>query len=394
MRRPTKLLALALALGGVGLAVAFAPQLRDSQALRRQVEGVLSDAVHRDVTVSEVVLDSRKGAVELRGIEVANPVGFESRTLMTADALRFDLSAEQLLGRQVVGDLRVTGLDVHVIKLDGLTNLHGLLTDSAAPESNVDLHVDLDVESPSIKFEDLDGGETVTLDEVRVLGRLSNRGGARQARLRLTAETLTVSSVRVFDVNADVTLAPGGVTVHELSLALRDRGQLRGHGTIDLPALDWDFELGATELGLASEVLPIVAALHPSSARWLALPEAQLEGKAQLQFDARGRGTSWETVRDSLTADGTLALHGLRLPANSTAAHVLALRGSQAATVPLPDAHGAFAIDAGRLSVTELRIGDRDVAQLLLRDQPLLGLVARRFGVDAIDIEVAKPVEP
>ena len=241
-----------------------------TDAARHAVERILSEAIHRTVTID--ALDVGAGDVTLRGVAVAEPEGFGDEPLLRADRIGLEVSLDELLDRKVVGNVRATGLTLRAVKLGGRTNLAGMIEPGHGPA--IDLHLDVVLEGSRVVLEDRDGGETLELRGVGIRMLLSNREAERRAEVSATVARLDLHGVEVRDVEVELIAHTEAVVVSRLSGTVAESGSITGSGRVELGDDGrWSFDLRAASVPLRDPVLEVITALFPRLRRRWAMDE-------------------------------------------------------------------------------------------------------------------------
>jgi uncharacterized protein involved in outer membrane biogenesis len=117
------LLVVVLAVVFVGVVL---PMLMNTEKGRTELAEVLGKAIHREVTLGDLDIGFFFSSVDAKDLVIMNPPGFPAGPFLRAGKLGFDAKLKRLLSGEVVGEATGSGLDVHVIRKGGKTNLEGI----------------------------------------------------------------------------------------------------------------------------------------------------------------------------------------------------------------------------------------------------------------------------
>ncbi len=367
-----------LALGGA-FAVAAHVWLRSDDA-RVRLERVLSQALHREVTIAELDVEATRGAVELRGVVVANPEGWDGPPLLEAERVRFGVDLDDALEGRLDGDVSASGLSLRLAKRDGVTNVHGMIRRGEPSAKPIDLALDLELEDAHVLLEDLDRGEQIELDGVELAVLLSNRAQVKDVALDMRVDALSVRGVGLRQIEIEAVGSDEAVVLRRVTARVGEHGRVDGSGALQLDErTTWASDLTATAVAIDDDLLPIVVAFYPPAAGVAAAPEGQTQGTLDARLHLEGAGTTWTAVEPSLSGTGAVTMHDVVLPEQSLAVTLAMLVGRQ----PGPWALGTTTIDVG--------IGEGWVTlQKVVNDgQEVLPPVTGRVGFrGALDLEV------
>lgn len=385
----------ALAWLGLGLVL---DRVLDEGRLARWGEARMSTSLNRDVGLEEVSLSVfPRPAVELTGLRVANPPGFETPALLRIERAQLQIALWPLLRREaVVEEVRLVGADVRLTALeDGRTN-YGDFVPAGEPTGPDDRDPPLRIRMEEIRVEDgafsygrAASGLELTVQGIAGRASLSRRDEARQLELDVRADTVGVDGL------------PGGRTAPPLSGRLAAEGRLADDRLI--------LDSGRVELGeLAVRVAGSVDSLSRPIRR-LALrveadsvdagalsrllgrsgggpegspPEerASVEGRLALDLDLRG---GWGPDRRP-EVDGLLRLRDGQL----TSSDGVGLADDLTAEVQvggdslvLAGLEGRF-LDGSLRSTGALRLDSARAWRLDLRASPVADRIAAARGVD------------
>jgi hypothetical protein len=363
-----------LMLGG-GAAVAAHAWLGSDDA-RHRLEIVLTRALHRDVTIAALDVETSRGAIELRGVVVGNPEGWEGPPTLQADRVRFDVDLEDALEGRLDGKVAASGLQLWIAKRDGATNLHGMVRQ----REPIDLNLDIALTDAHVLLEDLDREEQLQLDGVALSVLLSNREAVKDIALDLDVAALTVRGVGLQALEIEAVGSNEAVELRRVVARVGEQGRVEGAGSVQLDdATTWAIDLTATAVALDDDLLPIVVAFYPPAAGIAKAPEGRTQGSLDGTLRLEGAGTQWAAMKPTLKGNGAVTLRDIVLPEQSLAVSIGALVGRELE----PWVLGTTTVDVqiGEGWVTLLRVVN-DGAEVM---PPVTG----RVGLDgALDLEV------
>ncbi|WP_029898195.1 AsmA family protein [Desulfohalovibrio reitneri] len=228
-----KLLVAAGLLLVVVLALEFIPQALVAEAVRGRAVSALREALGLELTVEEVDLDLLPlPSVQLRGVRVANPEGFDTSPLLTVREAVLGLELRPLLRRKLdISEIRVEGLDLSLARnAEGRWNLPSPPPSAGSGGGDVDFQVErLSVSGSRVGLRM--GNATAELDDISLrAGTGSGDDYLLSARLRASPR-------------------PGSL-IRELS----GRLNLRGQGEADLR--NKTFRMDRSRLSMDVEVMP------------------------------------------------------------------------------------------------------------------------------------------
>lgn len=352
------------------LAVAFVlfglPMLANTEKGRAQLARVLGDGMHRNVAIGNLQIGFLFQKVVVEDFRVANPEGFPPGDLLRAGSVNFDASWRKLLDRQVQGSLMGSGLEFHLIRKGGKTNLDGMFGGAGqagrgtggepggggpgggeppvgkGPQAPpVDIDVGLKIDDSRLVIEDLDKNEKLVVEGVSLEMTLNNkRGGASDARLKIRVRSVDEKTLRLRDIELDAIQSGDWLDVSNLRAQLSSRGQIQGSGRVQVRGGEaWNAEFAAKEVAIDKEILPVVASMFPLMAK----AGDQLGGTFEGNFKLQGSGLVWEKIKPALLGDGKVALRGLNMPDTSLLGQIHKIAGGAGAVV-LKDAGAEFSV--------------------------------------------------
>jgi len=385
MLRILKWLVLVVILLIVGVFVVI-PLLMNTESGRRKVAQVLSRGLHRDVALKDMEIGMFFTSFGISGLTIANPEGFPPGNLISAESLSIDSNFRRILDGQVKGSVSGNGLEIHLIKKGGKTNLDGIggsketggpagpekPSPTGEPESGpaekepgssgkrgVTLDLSLDVTDSRLVIEDLDKGDKLVLDGVSIAMQFTNRAGAPDTGLKVRVAAIESGTMKVSDIEIDARQAGDWIDLEAIRAKLPGEGTLSGDGRVHLRGgNEWNAKLDAKRVTLGGDVAPFVASVYPIAAS----AGDQLSGVLDGTFELKGRGLSWEVMKPTLTGNSEVHLTELKLPAGSLLFQAAALAGRKGeSAIRLNDAGAVFGIADGWLSFSRLSASGDEV---------------------------------
>lgn len=362
----------------VVLVFVVVPLLANTEAGRKQVATVIGDALHRNVRLGGLDVGLFFSSLKIRDLAVDNPEGFPATPFVKAGSLQMDVAKKELLDRKVVGSVKGSGLQLHIVKKGGVTNLDGLggakkpseeggggtpgggeggkpgekaPGEPSAKAPAVDLHVTLDIDDSRLTIEDLDKKETLTVDGVSLSMVMSNRKGVTDANLKIRIRSIDQKELRLRDIELDAKQSGDWLDIPNLRAKLASAGTLEGSGRLQLRGGDaWNGKFDAKNVQLDREILPVVAGMFPFAAK----AEESVAGAFDASFDVNGHGLTWEAMKPTLLGTGNLALRGLKLGGGSLLGQVLGAAGIAGGDLEFKDAGAEFRVKEGWLDFNRL----------------------------------------
>lgn len=328
------------------------PLAASSDRGRRQIEGVLTSALHRSVTIGKLDVALFFRSWELKDLVIANPEGYPKASLFKADGLKLDASLSKVIDGQVQGKLTGEGLEVLLQRKGGGSNLDGLGgAKGGGAGEGPDLDLALELTDSKVTIEDLDKGEKLVLDGVGVWMQLTNRANQRNTGIRIKVDSIDRGGIHVRDLQLEAKESGGWLDLEKIEAHLAGQGQLKGNGKLQVQGGDaWQVKLDAANVKLTEDLMPIVGALYPLAAR----AEGQADGQLDASFDVRGNGLTWALMKPSLVGKGRILLTGLNLPAGSVIAKLGEFAGRPAGGVQIKDAGADFGLGQGWIAFNRL----------------------------------------
>lgn len=348
------------------------PMLANTEGGRRQIASVLGKALDREVTLGGLEVGFFYSSVAVKRLEIMNPEGFPPGPFLRAGELDLDVRYRRLLDGQVVGGLKGSGLDVHIIRKGGRTNLEGIgggkeaggpppREGEPAPEEppaprqetkqGPDLDLTLELLDAKVTIDDLDKGEKLVVEGVSVEMRLSNRSGVGDAGMKIRVREIDQDGLKITDLEIDAKQAGEWLDLEKLRANLPGQGRLKGDGRLQVRGGDaWTVKLAAESVGLNEDVLPVASVLFPPVAH----AKGQTTGRLDATFDVQGRGLTWKAMKPTLSGLGSVKLSGLGLPSDSLLAQVAKFAGRAENAIQLNDAGAQFDLKDGWLRFNRL----------------------------------------
>jgi hypothetical protein len=332
---------------------------------RARLEAILSDALGRDVSIGALDVDVTAGVVELRDVTVANPEAVPGPPFLRAGRLRLEISLQELLGRRLVGRLQARDVDLRIVRFVDGTNLEGLLPTPAQrrpdrPPPQVQL--DYEVEDGRILLEDLERAQQLSLDGVRIDGRVSNRDRTPLADARVAVDRIELGHVRLRSVELLARASEQGVALPSLRGIVGEAGRMSGSGHLDLRGGNaWSFELGAEDVALDEDITPIVQRFVPVLVA-AATADEPAAGVVGAELRLAGRGLAWESIAPTLEGAGRLTVRDLVVPADAVLVSLGTLAGREAGPWAVGEASASFAIDDGWIELSRLEVDEEAIS--------------------------------
>lgn len=297
--------------------------------LRSEIEGALSDALGRDVRITDYEVDPR-GHVTLTGVDIGNPDGWDGAPLLHAPKLDLDVALGELLDREIAGVLTAEGVELRIVREGGVTNLHGLLRPSKGEgEQSVDLHLDVAIVGARVTIEDRDRDNTFVLEDVDVRVLVANRSDASSASATVHIAQIDLRGVPMKDVSMVVKKVGSDIAIDDLKATVGSEGTLTGSAKLLLAEdRDWSAQVELVDVDLDADVRRVVAAVYPPLVSTVEQTAATGSIGATLSLGATG--VHWAQVKPTLAGTGTLRLHDVVLPKGSLLLTLAGLIGRDA----------------------------------------------------------------
>ncbi|MEM7156069.1 MAG: AsmA-like C-terminal region-containing protein [Myxococcota bacterium] len=327
----------------VGLAVLMLPRWLSGDLSRERLEAILSEALDRTVTIESVELAEDAPVVELRGVRVAQPDGLEDpeqRPLLHAARVRLEASVEDLLEGHVIGLASVEDVTVVVLERGGETSVHGLgrrrkpAGETKPKRSDRTLDLELELQSASVHYVDLDREEAVALDEIDLRAHLGQRSGnegvERDALATLNAASLTLHDIEFTQLMAQVRLRDRALEVVRVQATVGE-GTLSGHAKLlppeDGKSRDWSVSLDLADTNLDGPLRDIAALTAPWIVRATGADGAATTGKLSAHIEAEGHGLRLRSILPSLRGSASLRLRDVVVPPGTMLADLATMVG-------------------------------------------------------------------
>ena len=356
------------------LAVVFGgPYILSSEPGRKQIESILTQALHRPVAIGKLNVGMFYSSMELKELAIANPEGYPKASFFKAGGLKLDASLSKVLEGEVQGSLKGKGLEVLIQRKGGGSNLDGLggakkggegepgeapkPSEPKEPEKTPeakkgpDLDLALDLTDSRVTIEDLDKGEKLVLEGVSLSMQLTNRADQRNTGIKIRVDSLDRGGIHVRDLQLDAKESGGWLDLEKIEAQLAGQGQIKGTGRLQVKGGDaWEAKLNAVGVKLTDDLMPVVGALYPLAAK----AEGQADGQLDASFDVRGNGLTWEAMKPSLLGKGQVLLTGLNLPPGSVVAKLAEFAGRSPGAVQIMDAGADFGLSQGWIAFNRL----------------------------------------
>lgn len=323
---------------------------------RERLAAILGESLGRPVEIGALQVDG-DGTVGLRDVVVGNAEGWDGAPLFRAGSIDIDVALEQLLDRELVGQVEAHAIDLHVIKRDGRLNLAGLVPARGGGGAPIDLHLDLAIHAATVTLDDLDRDEHLVLEGVDVRVLLSNRDGARRAEAEVEISRMELHGLALEQLEFTARVDDAEVVLSGLHARLGEHGRIDGAGQLFLHGeRGWSFVLDASDVDLDGDVRRIVQALYPPIAAGADAVGAS--GRVAAHVELGGSGLHWDRIRPSLAGSGRLTLLDLRLPASSLLLEVVALAGRPPGPFSLASLAIEFTIAEGWIGLGQVSATD------------------------------------
>jgi uncharacterized protein involved in outer membrane biogenesis len=330
------------------------PLMANTEAGREKVADVLGRALGRDVAIGGLDIGWFFSSVDVEDLSIANPEGYPEGSFLKAGSLALDTKFGRLVDGQIEGGLKGKGLDVHIIKQGGGTNLDGLTKGGEEEKEQgegPDLDLTLELADSRLRVTDLDKKEEIVIDGVGLTMRLTNRAGASDVGLKLRVASIDTGTLVVRELKIDARQAGDYLDLESLTAMLPGQGKLNGSGRMRVRGGDdWNVQLDADRVGIESDMMPLVSAMYP----FASAAGGQADGTLGAHFEVKGKGLTWEAMKPTLEGTGKVTLTDLKLPGDSVLALAAQLAGKAGGAIKLHDAGAQFAIRNGWLQFNRL----------------------------------------
>jgi len=378
------------------------PLLASTDAGRKQLARLMSNAFDREVTIGGLDVKLFWRGIDVADLRIANPEGYPDGSMIEARELHMDASLKKLIGGTLKSGLSGNGLKLHIIKKDGKTNLDGFVSSKKAETGEQgkipDMDLSLDLSGGQLVIEDLDKGERLDVTGVSTKMRLTNMSDVTTAGLTITVASVDNKTLRVRDLVLDSKLNGDFLEITELSAILPGKGTLGGSGRMRVrEGGDWTLNLEMKNVGIDGDMMPFVASVYPLAAT----AGGQVDGILGGAFQLKGRGLTWEAIKPNLAGTGKVTLRNLKLPQQSIVSQLVSLAGGGSNGLAFNAAGAEFRIADGWLHFNRLSASGQqrfDLAGKVSLDKQLaleydLMPLVKRFGGGKTYKEAAKLVE-
>ena len=331
------------------------PLMANTEAGRAQVARILGRALGRDVAIGGLDVGWFLSSVDVEDLSIANPEGYPEGSFLEAGSLALDSKFKRILDGEIKGGLTGKGLDVHIIKKGDGTNLDGLAKGGDEEKQDEgegpDLDLTLELTDSRLRVTDLDKNEEIVIDGVGLLMQLTNRAGASNVGLKLRVASIDTGTLVVRELEIDARQAGDYLDLESLRALLPGKGKLTGSGRMRVRGGDdWAVKLDADEVGLESDMMPLVSAMYP----FASTASGQADGTLGAHFEVKGKGLTWEAMKPTLDGTGKVTLTDLSLPESSVLALAAQLAGKPAGAIRLNNAGAQFGIRNGWMQFNRL----------------------------------------
>jgi uncharacterized protein involved in outer membrane biogenesis len=334
------------------------PMLVSTEQGREKLAEVLSESLHREVTIGDLDVGLFFSSIEVSDLRIANPPGYPEGAFLEARRLDLDAGFRRLLGGVVEGSLEGDGLKVHVIRKGDGSNLDGFGGERKKEEKPdkegkppPDLDLRLDLKDSTLTIENLDKNEKVVVEGVGCEMRLTNREGQSDATMKLRIRSLDQKTLKVTDIEMDARQAGDFLDVEKVRAKLQGTGTLDGSGRMRVRGGDdWNAKLDVSDVGIDEDLMPVLATIYPFAAN----AQGQMTGAFSGSFDLRGNGLTWEAMKPTLAGNGRATLSGMSFPAESLLVLLISQAGGPSKTVNVNNAGAEFRLADGWVEFNRL----------------------------------------
>jgi len=363
IRRLLKIFAVLAVLVVLGVGFGL-PAYYSTETGAKKTAEQIGKALGRQVEIGKLDIGWFFLSLDLEKLRVSNPEGWPEGDLLRADSFELDTKFQEIVTGVMKGSAKGSGLRVHILKRGDETNLDGLARpDEDADEDrqgDVELDLSLDLEDSTLVIEDLDKNEKLVVDGVSASLRLTNRDRKRDLGLKIRIAQIERGGLQVRDIELDARQDGDFLQLEKLAALLPGRGRLAGTGALRVRGGDeWNASLKASEVGVTSDMVPLVSTVYPLAAA----AGGQIDGVLDATFDLRGRGLTWQAMKPTLAGDAEVRLTGLSLGSQSLVGLIttVAGRGEGQGPLALNDAGAVFRIENGWLHFNRLSASGDEV---------------------------------
>ncbi len=338
----------------VVIALVGLPLLANTERGRKELAGVLGDALGRKVEISGLSVGLFWSSVKVQGFSLANPPGYPEGSLLLAHELGLDIGLRTILKGKIEGSVKGTGFDIRILQKGDGSNMDGLAKKQAERTDEgggPDLHITVAIDNSALSIENLDTGEKLALQGVSLDLVLSNRDRQQDAAVKIKVGSIDRGAIRLRDLDIDAVKAGDRLALRSLTAKLAGAGTVAGKGSLETGGGNaWSIEFDATAVRIDQEIMPVVASMFPPAASAGGQFAGILEGKFKLE----GKGLAWEAAKPTLKGGGDLRLKEMALPDTSLLAQLAELAGRSKGGFSLNDAGATFTLGDGWLSFSRL----------------------------------------
>jgi|GEM_PF-1916483 len=337
----------------VGVAAWFVlPRLLDSDAVRREIEARLSEALNREVTIETLHVDADQTAVTLGGVTIADPPELGDGALLQAEEVRLDVGLDALRHGAIEGTLSAAGVVVRVVRVGKTTNVHGL--GRGAPKGDrkpVPLALAVELSDSRVELVDRDADETLALDGVGLRAVIGADAGEREAGVSLQIDEASIDTLTLRDIALQGRFENDGLALSRLTARLGDQARLEGSGRVGLGAAgkptDWTVSAALTDAAIDADLVPLAVMVYPPLAKLdqsvQRSPEAQW-GRLSLDVTLSGTGMTWPALRPTLAGEGRIALADVLIVPDTLVGSLAIAVGHQTGTLKLQRGTAEFTL--------------------------------------------------
>lgn len=344
---------------GVGLIVVLGiaawivlPRLLDSDAVRREIEARLSEALDREVTIETLDVDADQAAVTLGGVRIADPPAFGDGALLEAERVRLDVGLDALRHGAIEGTLHASGVTVRVVRVGQTTNVHGLGRGKPKGDREpIPLALAVELSDSRVELVDRDAGETLTLDGVGLQAVVGADAGEREAGVNLQIAEASIDALTLREIAIQGQLEDDGLSVSRVTARLGDQARFAGSGRLALgPAgkrADWSVTASLSDAAIDADLVPIAVMVYPPLAKLGDAIEQSPDtewGRLSLEVTLRGTGITWPALRPTLVGEGEISLADVLIPPDTLVGRLAVVAGHESGTLRLRRGTATFSL--------------------------------------------------
>ena len=328
------------------------PGLLDSDAVRREIEARLSEALDREVTIGTLDVDADETAVTLGGVRIADPPELGDGALLEAERVRLDVGLDALRHGAIEGTLSATGVTVRVVRVGKTTNVHGLGRGKPKGDRKpIPLALAVELSDSRVELVDRDAGETLTLDGVGLQAVVGADAGEREAGVNLQIAEATIDALTLRDIGMQGRFESDGLSVSRLTARLGDEARIGGSGRLALgPAgkpADWSVTVSLSDAAIDADLVPIAVMVYPPLAELDEAIEQSPDtewGRLSLDATLRGTGLTWPALRPTLVGEGEIVLAEVLIPPETLVGRLAVVAGHESGTLTLQRGTAKFSL--------------------------------------------------